>query len=87
MDIKNAISHPSRLMAGLWARIGQKVSDDVLDKIYEYKSQQKNTVYFIPLNDEYKVLEKTGIKRVKTFRIKSELSQFLKKVNLLISFL
>ena len=25
-----------------------------LDKIYEYKSQQKNTVYFIPLNDEYK---------------------------------
>ena len=41
-----------------------------LDKIYEYKSQQKNTVYFIPLNDEYKVLEKTGIKCEKSIQTK-----------------
>lgn len=29
MDIKNSLLHPSRLMAGLWARIGQNVADDV----------------------------------------------------------
>lgn len=41
-----------------------------LDRINEYESQQKNTMYFFPLNNEHKVLEKTGVKCEKSIQTK-----------------
>ena len=33
MNIKNSLFHPSRLLAGLWARFGQNVSDETYLKL------------------------------------------------------